>query len=272
MPVDQVDIHAIERVLKPIWDTKNETASRVRQRIEVILNRAIVKELRDGPNPAVWRGSMNALFSAPKDIRAVVHHPAMAFDELPKFYKSLLGKTSVSSLALRMLIQSGVRSNEARGAHIEEFDFDKGIWTIPAERMKGKKGKRKPHAVPITKEILGIVELSEPHRRRGLLFPGQKSNKYISDTSLRKILHAKHPSLSVHGFRSTFRDWAGEKTNFPHEVCEACLAHAIGTQVEKAYRHGTFIERRRELMNLWCAYTLSDGKQGNVVSINSVAG
>ena len=269
LPVAEIDINLIERILAPIWQTKNETANRVRQRIEAILDRAIVKRWREGPNPAVWRGSMSALLPAPKNFRAVEHHAAMEFDELPKFYQSLRNKSSVSSLALRLLIQSGVRSKEARGAHIDEFDLEKEIWTIPAERMKGKKGKKKPHAIPITKEILEIVKLSEPHRRKGILFPGQKSNKWISDTSLRKILHAQHPNLTVHGFRSTFRDWAGEKTNFQHEVCEACLAHAVGTQVEKAYRRGTFFEKRQELMTKWCSYTLGAEVQAKVVSINS---
>ena len=271
LPVAEVDINLMERLLSPIWYTKNETANRVRQRIESILDRAIVKRLREGPNPAVWRGSMSALFPAPKDVRAVVHQPAMAFDELPKFYKTLRMKTSVSALALRMLIQSGVRSKEGRGAHIDEFDLEKGVWTIPAERMKGRKGKKKSHAIPITKEMLEIVKLTETHRRSGLLFPGQKGNQWISDTSVRKVLHALYPDLSVHGFRSTFRDWAGEKTNFQREVCEACLAHVIESAVEKSYRRGTFFEKRQELMALWCDYTLGNETKAKVVSITSAA-
>jgi integrase len=271
LPVADIDINLIERILSPIWQTKNETANRVRQRIEGILDRAIVKRWREGPNPAVWRGSMSALLPAPKNFRAVKHHAAMPFGELPKFYKTLLAKTSISSLALRMLIQSGVRSREARGAHLDEFDLEKMIWTIPADRMKGKKGKKKPHKIPITIEMLAIFNLTEPHRRKGLLFPGQKGNNWISDTSLRKILHSQHKDLSVHGFRSTFRDWAAEKTDFQHEVCEACLAHAVGTRVEKAYRRGTFFEKRQELMESWCAFSLGNDKKAKVVSINSAA-
>lgn len=272
LPVEEIDSSLIEGVLSPIWYNKNETASRVRQRIEAILDRAIAKRYRQGPNPAVWRGGMSALLPAPKDVRVVKHQAAMEYAELPKFYKVLRKKNSTSALALRMLIQSAVRSKECRGAHIGEFDFDKKVWSIPAGRMKGRKGKKKDHLVPLTDEMIAIVKLTEPHRRNGFLFPGGKSNQWVSDTSVRKVLSSLYSDLTVHGFRSTFRTWAGDKTNFQREVCEACLAHTIESQLETSYRRGTFFEKRQELMSLWSAYTLNGEAKAKVVQINSAIG
>jgi len=257
LPVEEVDSGLIERVLSPIWYNKNETATRVRQRIEAVLSRAIVLNYREGPNPAVWRGGIEALLPSPKDIHVVTHQPAMKFSEIPTYYKTLREKESVSSLALRFLIQTCVRSKEGRGAHIDEFDLDNKIWTIPADRMKGRKGKTKAHAVPLTDEMISIVNQTEPHRRRGFLFPGTAKNPEITDTSVRKTLLRTHPDLTIHGFRATFRTWAGDKTNYQREVCEACLAHTIESQLEKSYQRGTFFEKRRGLMELWADYCLN---------------
>jgi integrase len=279
LPVEEIDTALIERILSPIWRTKNETATRIRQRIEAVLARAIALKYRDGPNPALWRGGLDALFPAPKEIHIVTHQPSMEAVELPEYYQSLVTKNSISALALRFLIQTCVRSTEGRGAHIDEFDFDKNVWTIPAERMKGRKvkirekwkSKNKPHEVPITAEMLSIVKEAEPMRRGGYIFPGKKANPIISDTSVRKVLQAAHPGLTIHGFRATFRTWSGDKTNYAREVCEACLAHSIESQLEKAYQRGTFFDKRRELMSLWSNYSLNGSATGKVIPIKNLA-
>jgi integrase len=170
-----------------------------------------------------------------------------------------------------MIILSGVRSKEARGAHIKEFDLDNRIWTIPASRMKGTVNNRFSHAVPLTNEIVEIVHHSEKNRRGGYLFPGTGDLPYVSDTAVRKLLHRKHPTLSIHGFRSTFRTWAGEARHFESEVCEMCLAHKIESGIAQIYNRTEYLDKRRIVMEAWSDYCLNGDKKAEVIQINKQA-
>ena len=267
LAVEDIDTRLIEKVLTPIWHTKTETATRVRQRVEAILNRAITLEYRDGPNPAVWRGNMENLLPKPKKVHEVVHQASMKYGQITEFYNSLIESSSVSALALRLLILSCMRSKEVRGAQINEFDFGKRLWTIPASRMKGMKGRKRKHIVPLTDEMINVVNRTESNRRGGYIFPGTGDIQAISDTAVRKQLHKTHPDLTVHGFRSTFRTWAGESRSFEGEVCEMCLAHKIESALAQTYNRTDYVEKRRKVMEAWSDYCLNGDKSADVVSI-----
>jgi integrase len=271
LAVEDIDTRLIEKVLTPIWHTKTETATRVRQRVEAILNRATTLKYRVGPNPAVWRGNMENLLPEPKKIREIVHQASMEYDQITKYYKSLIDNNSASALALRLLILSCLRSKEVRGAHIDEFDLTKRIWTIPASRMKGTKGRRYKHVVPLTDEMINVLNQTESNRRGGYIFPGTGDTPGVSDTAVRKQLHRTHPELTVHGFRSTFRTWAGESRNFASEVCEMCLAHKIESTIAQTYNHTDYVEKRRVVMGSWSEYCLYGDKKADVVPINKAA-
>jgi integrase len=271
LPVEDIDTPLVLKVLEPIWRTKTETASRVRQRIEAVLNRAIALRYREPPNPAVWRGSLENLLPKPTKIREVQHQPSMPYKYITNYYGSINDKVSASGLALRMIILSCVRSKEARGAHIDEFDLANRVWTIPASRMKGTVNHRYAHAVPLTDEMINIVNQTEMHRRGGYLFPGTGNSPFVSDTAVRKLLHRKHPTLSIHGFRSTFRTWAGEVRHFESEVCEMCLAHKIESAIVLIYNRTEYLEKRRDVMKAWTDYCLHGDKIADVVPIQRKA-
>jgi integrase len=271
LPVEEIDTNLVLRVLEPIWATKTETATRVRQRIEAVLSRAITMRHREPPNPAVWRGNLDNVLTEPSKVREVIHQASMSYKEITDYYKSVQGKTSTSGLALRMIILSGLRSKEARGAHFDEFDLDKRVWTVPASRMKGTINKRYPHDVPLTDEMINIVKQSESNRGGGYLFPGTGNNPFVSDTAVRKLLHGTHPKLTIHGFRSTFRTWAGEARHFESEVCEMCLAHKIESEISRAYNRTEYLEKRRIVMEAWSDYCLNGDKSAEVVPIRKKA-
>ena len=265
--VDNIDTNLVLKVLEPIWGTKTETASRVRQRIEAVLDRAITLKYREPPNPAVWRGNLSSILAEPSKIRQVVNQPSMPYSDIHTYYESIKDKISVSAMALRMLILSCVRSKEARGAHIDEFDLDSKVWTIPATRMKGTVNNRFAHTVPLTDEMIRIVGLTEKKRRGGYLFPGTGDTPVVSDTSVRKLLQRTHPTLTIHGFRSTFRTWAGEARHFESEVCEMCLAHKIESGIARTYNRTEYLEKRRIVMEAWSDYCLSGDTKAEVVPI-----
>ena len=267
LAVEDIDTGIVEKVLTPIWHTKTETATRVRQRIEAILNRATTLKYREGPNPAVWRGNMENLLPEPKKVREVIHQASMKYGQITEFYNSLIEGSSVSSLALRLLILSCMRSKEVRGAQINEFDFAKRIWTIPASRMKGMKGRKRKHIVPLTDEMINVVKQTESNRKGGYIFPGTGDTRAVSDTAVRKLLHKTHPGLTVHGFRSTFRTWAGESRSFESEVCEMCLAHKIESAIAQIYNRTDYVEKRRPVMESWSDYCLNGDKKADVVPI-----
>jgi integrase len=251
LPVSKVDTGLVLQVLEPIWKTKAETASRVRGRIESVLDWARVRKYREGENPARWRGHLDKLLAKRSKVAKVQHHPALPYAEAGQFVKALRGLEGISARALEFIILTAARTSEAIGAKWDEFDLKAGTWTIPADRMKA----RRPHTVPLSPAALAILEAMKAHKVGEFVFPGAKAGKSISNMACLKVLERmKRGDLTVHGFRSTFRDWAAECTNFPREVAEAALAHTIGDKVEAAYRRGDLIAKRRALMEAWAKH------------------
>ena len=235
-------------VLKPIWLTKNETASRIRGRIEVILDAAKAEGLRVGENPAAWKGNLK--HSLPKRQKLQRgHHAAMPYVNVPKFLETLRTREATAALALEFLILTASRTGEVLGCRWNEIDRAKAIWIVPGTRMKAGRD----HRVPLSSPALAILDTMEPLRvgDSSLLFPG-RNNKPLSSMAMEMLLRRmKVQDVTVHGFRSSFRDWAAEETPFPREIAEAALAHIVGDSTERAYRRGDILERRRELMQAW---------------------
>jgi len=242
--------HVIE-VLEPIWSTKTETASRLRGRLEAILDWARVKGLRDeGVNPAVWRGNLDKLLSAPKRIQTVRNHPALPMEEMPAFMASLAAVDGISARCLEFAILTAARSGEARGAAWAEIDFNKAIWAIPAERMKA----RKEHRVPLTQAAIDLLKSLDVSAGSALIFPSPRSGGVLSDMSLLAVMRRQNLVATPHGFRSTFRDWASERTNYPREIAEVALAHVKSDATEAAYWRGDVLEKRRQMMADWAVF------------------
>lgn len=255
-PVNTVGTAEVMRVLDPIWRTKTETAKRLRGRVERILDWARVREYREGENPARWRGHLDNLLPAPSRIAKVNHHPALAFTEVPEFMATLRGRTGVAARALEFLILTAARSGEVRHMTWDEVDGD--TWIVPAERMKNQR----EHRVPLTERALDILKEMAEHGDKGLVFKSlHRAGKPLSDMTLLAVLkRMKRDDLTVHGFRSTFRDWIGERTEFSSDVAEKALAHTIGDEVRKAYQRGDLFDKRRKLMDMWAAYCCSPTK------------
>lgn len=252
--VGDVTTEHILKVLSPIWAVKPETASRVRGRIESILDAARASGLRGGENPARWRGHLDHLLPAKSKVRRVKHHPALAFAEIPQFMANLRQLTGVSARALEFLILTATRTNEALGASFVEIEADCSLWAIPAERMKGGRA----HRVPLSERAVAIVREMAEVKQNELLFPGAKPGRPLSQMAMLMLLRRMGCAhVTVHGFRSTFRDWAAEHTQFPNEVCEMALAHVVDDETEAAYRRGDLFERRRKLMAAWERYCTS---------------
>jgi integrase len=252
LPVGEVDTSLVVKVLQQIWSTKTETATRLRGRLERVLDWATVMNFRQGENPARWRGHLDKLLASPEKLAPVKHHPALPWREIPKFYMALRQREGISPRALEFLIATAARSGEVRSASWDEIDLDRRLWVVPAERMKAGR----EHRVPLSTEGLRIISALET--RSGLLFPGAKGDA-LSDMSLSAVLgRMEYEKITVHGFRSTFRDWASEHpgNTFPREVCEQALAHTISNKVEAAYRRGDLLEKRRELMEAWAKYII----------------
>lgn len=264
LPVNAVDTEAILKVLKPIWTKIPETASRLRGRIENILDAAKAKGYRSGENPATWRGHLKTLLPARQRLTRG-HHAALPYDELPAFIAELRARQSPAALALELCILTATRSGEVLNAEWNEFDLKKAIWTIPAIRMKAGQEHRIPlpaRATAILKQLMHSAEVESPY-----LFPGQRPSKPLSPPSMARLLGSMNRGgITVHGFRSTFRDWASEQTSFPHETCEHALAHRISDKAEAAYRRGDQFEKRRKLMEAWTAFC-EPKKTGRVVEM-----
>lgn len=256
--VDQIATDEVIAVLKPIWLDKPETATRVRGRIEKVLDAATARGYRSTANPARWRGHLDHLLPARPKIQAR-HHPAMPWGTLPSFLLTLQGRAGIAARAVEFLILTAARSGEVREALWDEIDLTSKLWTIPAARMKAGR----EHRVPLTDHCVKLLRAVRPLARPdGYVFPGSRAQRPLSDMSLSAVL--KRMGLgryTVHGFRSSFRDWAGEATEFPQDIAEAALAHVVGNSVERAYRRGDALERRRALMLLWESFCLSKNKQ-----------
>ena len=263
LSVAAVDTGLVLKALEPIWNEKPETAGRVRGRIESVLDWAKARGYREGENPARWRGHLDKLLPNRRKVRAVKNHPAMPYVELPGFMGELRGSESTSARALEFAILTATRRGEVIGATWGEIDIQGSMWTIPAERMKAGKA----HRVPLCPRA---VELLTALPREGdFVFMGRKDGKSVNEHAMRRILQGIRPSSGyvVHGFRSTFRDWAAERTGYPSEVVEMALAHAIESRVEAAYRRGDLFEKRRRLMEEWATFCASPAVTGNVVQM-----
>jgi integrase len=245
MPVDAVDTASVLSVLQPIWSKIPETASRLRGRIEAVLDYAKAHGWRDSENPARWRGHL-ALILPKRQKLSKAHHAAMPYDEVPAFIAELHEHETVPALALEFLILTAARLGEVLGAKWNEVNFAGMLWTIPATRMKAGK----EHRVPLSARAMAILEQMAATRVGEFVFPGQRRGRLLSKTAMGALVTGP----TIHGFRSAFRDWCGEETSFPREVAEAALAHATGSAVEQSYRRGDALGKRRLLMESWANY------------------
>jgi integrase len=248
LPVDAIDNALILRILEPIWAVKPETAGRVRQRMEAVLDWATARGFREGANPARWRGHLDHMLPAKRKVRRPQHHPALAFEDIAAFMRDLRVQEGVAARALEFTILTAARRGEVVGATWAEIDVAARQWVVPASRMKSAR----EHRTPLSSPALAILR---PLRREaGLVFPAGRARP-ISNMGMHRVLKRMGRSdIPVHGFRSTFRDWVAERTDFAGELAEMALAHAVGDKVEAAYRRGDLFEKRRRLMDAWAAY------------------
>lgn len=265
-PVQSIDTELVVRALGAIWTTKFESAVRLRGRIESILDWATVRGYRKGENPARWRGHLETQLPKRSKLALKEHHSALEFGEIGAFMEQLRAWEGVAARALEFAILTAARSGEVRGARWSEIDMASASWAMPAERMKGGR----PHRVPLADRALTIVEAMRAARTGDFLFPGQRPSIPLGNLAMVRVLQRMNRSdLTVHGFRSSFRDWAAEQTAYPNEVVEMALAHAVGNKVEAAYRRGDLFDKRRRLMDDWAAYCEAPVTAGTVVPIRS---
>ena len=239
----------ILKILEPIWTTKTETATRVRGRMESILDWAKVKGLRSGENPAAWKGHLDHMLPAPTRLKKIEHLTAVPVREMPGFMVKLRQAAGIAAQALEFLILTAARSGEVRGITWEEVSLDDALWIVPAERMKMKK----EHRVPLSNRAVDILKSQPRIDGNPLVFPAPRGSQ-MSDATMSAVLKRMNVDATVHGFRSSFRDWCGDYTNYPRDLAEQCLAHGADDPVEAAYRRGDALERRREIMNAWSKF------------------
>ncbi len=262
--VKDITIDHVLQVIEPIWETKTETANRVRNRIELVLGWAKARGSRTGDNPARWKGNLDALLPAPSRVSKVSHHKAMDWREVSTFIHGLKIHDSISAKALMLTILTATRSGEVRKATWDEIDLEQAVWTIPANRMKAGK----EHRIPLSQEAIKTL-LAQPHIANVPYIFSNKNGNPLSDMALTQLLRRMELDCTVHGFRSTFRDWAGETTAFPREVIEHALAHKLKDKVEAAYARGDLFTKRRKLMASWAEFiSQPQAKQERVVLIN----
>ena len=242
-----VDVALVMKVLEPIWTTKPETAARIRGRIESVLNWAKARGYRTGENPALWKGHLDNLLPARSKIAKVKHHAALPYDQTAQFIDALRRQDGIAPLALEFAILTAARTGEIIGARWDEIDLAEKVWTVPASRMKGGR----EHRVPLSAEALAVLNKVSKGDPEDFVFAGRKKRPLSNMALLMLLRRMGHDQLTAHGFRSTFRDWAAERTNFQGEVAEARLGHVVGDKVEAAYRRGDFFEKRRRLMEAW---------------------
>lgn len=270
LPIDAVTTEQVLDVIKPLWMTKQETASRLRGRIERVLDAAKAKGLRSGENPARWRGHLDHLLPRRQKLQRG-HHAAMPYADVPDFVADLRKRDATAGLALEFTILCASRSGEVISATWDEIDRKAKVWTIPGKRMKAGL----EHRVPLTERALAVLAAAEKLKVSEYVFPGARKGKPLSNMAMANLLkkRMKHEGLTVHGFRSSFRDWAGESTAFPREIAEAALAHVVGDETERAYRRGDALEKRRKLMDAWARFVGAPKAKGNnVTPIRAKAG
>ena len=255
MDVALVETEHVVRVLEPIWNSKPETASRLRGRIESILGWASARRLRSGDNPARWKGHLDSLFPARTKVSRTRHFAALPWKDMRPFMTSLEAQAGVGALALRFTILTAARSGEVRGMVWDEVDLSARLWVVPAERMKAGR----EHRIPLSDAAVALLRQQEQVLLAGtnVVFPSVRDHKPLSDMTLTAVLRRmQRNDLTVHGFRSTFRDWAAEATDYPQEMAEMALAHVVSNKVEAAYRRGDMLEKRREMMQKWAEFIL----------------
>lgn len=260
--VSEIGTDDVLLVLTPLWQERPETASRLRGRIERVLDFARAKGWRDGENPALWRGHLKAILPARQRLTRG-HHSAMPYKAVPDFLARLTSRDAIAARGLAFLILTAARSGEVLGARWYEFDLEAGIWTVPAMRMKAGR----EHRVPLSSPALDAVTALRETRSSDFVFPGQKPGRPLSGMAFEMLMRRMEVgAFTVHGFRSAFRDWAGDETSFPREVAEQALAHRVGDATERAYRRTDALERRRKLMDAWASYCVA-GSAGSVVRL-----
>lgn len=264
-PVAEITTDDVLAILKPIWNTKTETATRVRSRIELVLSYAKAKKLRQGENPAIWRGHLDSLLPKPTKLKNIRHHPALPYARAADFMVKLRATNGTSSRALELVILTAARSGEVRLATWSEIDLEARIWTVPEDRMKAGR----EHWVPLSEQAIALIKALPRIKDSEYLFPGMRDKKPLSDMSLSAIIRGFNKTkdgavpewvdksgveIVPHGFRSTFRDWSAEVGEFPREVAEHALAHSLPDKVEASYARGSMLERRRPMMQEWADY------------------
>jgi integrase len=254
-PIDAIDTHDVLSIVEPLWQDKTETATRVLNRICLILDWAAARKLRTGDNPARWKGHLDAILPRRSKVQRVVNHVALPYHRLPDFMVKLREQPKLGAKAAELMILTATRTGEVRFAKWSEFDLENRLWIIPAARMKADRD----HRIPLSEAALTI--LTEMERSGERAFPGMGQHAIL------KAVQRAEPAVSAHGFRSTFRDWCAEQTNFPSEVAEMALAHAVGDKVEAAYRRGDLFQKRRQVMDAWARHCATVKAGATVVSI-----
>jgi integrase len=265
LPVREIELAHIVRVLEPHWHDKTETMKRLRGRIEKVLSWATVRGYRDGDNPARWRGNLDAVLPAPGKVKKAGNFAALPWQDVPTFMPALRQRDGMAARAVEFAILTAARSGEVRGATWAEIDLDAATWIIPAGRMKSGR----EHRVPLSGPAVTLLRALPRMVGSEYVFPAPRGGA-LSDMSLSAVLRRMEVPATVHGFRSAFRDWCAERTNYTREVAEQALAHAIGDKVEAAYRRGDLFERRRRLMSEWSDYCDGKASAGEVVELAGV--
>lgn len=253
--VEDIQLAHVTQVLRPIWTTKTETAQRLRGRIEAVLSWAAVHGHRTSENPAKWRGKLDQVFPAPRKVAKTKHYAAVPLDNASEFLKVLRAKGGTGARALEFLMLTAARSGEVRGAAWSEIDLEAGTWTVAAERMKAGR----EHRVPLSAPALALLKGLTPDDGQSLVFPSY-TGLQMSDVTLTKVMRDLGYTETVHGWRSTFRDWAAERTNYPSDMAEMALAHTLSNRVEAAYRRGDMMDKRRAMMTEWAKFLNVRGK------------
>jgi integrase len=265
LPVQAIDVGLVTKALELIWTTKPETASRVRGRIEAVLDWAKVRGHRAGENPARWRGHLDHLLPARTKVRKIEHHAALPYREIGAFMPALREREALAARALEFAILTAARTSEVINARWDEIDLQAKVWTVPAERMKAGR----EHRVPLSDAAVGIVKGMRELRQNDHIFPGERREALSNMAFLMLLRRMDHADLTAHGFRSTFRTWAAECTRHPRQLAEAALAHVVGHVTEQAYQRGDMFEKRRKLMDAWAAFCSKPARTGAVIDLKT---
>jgi integrase len=264
LPVQSIDVALVTKALEPIWRDKTETASRLRGRIEAVLDWAKARGYRHGDNPARWRGHLDKLLPARAKVQRVEHHAALPYAEIGPFMAQLREQDSMAALSLQFLILTAARTSEVLNATWSEVDLGAAIWTIPVDRMKAPR----EHRVPLSKPAVALLRELYKHLTGDFIVPSGKPSRPLSNMAMLKLLERMgRADLTVHGFRSTFRDWAAERTNFPREVAEHALAHSLPDKVEAAYLRSDLFDKRRKLMEAWARHCTTAAADSTVTQL-----